>query len=379
MEQINPFRYGGIVGPDAFCNRKQEMTDLRRAAENGERLFVYAERRMGKTSLMKRVLQRLDRKKYIGIYVDLWPTDGLDSFTAALAKGLAEGAETRADRMLEASKDLFGRLQPRLELDQAGNASIQFGVRTASERVPALEEVLAAPPKIARKRDRRVVVVLDEFQQLLAYEGDHAERALRAAVQQQAGVAYFFLGSRKHLIERMFSDRGRPLYRSAGHYPLETIATAHWVPFIRERFASAGKHISDERIEALCTLTDGHPFYTQHLAHALWELTPAKAEVSQEGLTAALQLLLQREAYAFATRWEMLTRNQQRFLKGLAGATGNVQAFSAEFVRDNALGTPSNAQRAAEALLKLDVIDRQAGAFVITDRFMKLWIRRTTN
>ena len=54
---VNPFKYGGIVGADAFCNRTQELKDLSRAMQNGDRLFLYSERRLGKTSLIKRVLQ----------------------------------------------------------------------------------------------------------------------------------------------------------------------------------------------------------------------------------------------------------------------------------------------------------------------------------
>lgn len=56
---INPFQYGGIVGPEAFCNRAQELHDLKRAATNGDRLLIYAERRLGKTSLVKHVLDSL--------------------------------------------------------------------------------------------------------------------------------------------------------------------------------------------------------------------------------------------------------------------------------------------------------------------------------
>lgn len=38
----NPFRYGGVVGAEAFCNRDEEQRDLRRCAENAGRLFLYA-------------------------------------------------------------------------------------------------------------------------------------------------------------------------------------------------------------------------------------------------------------------------------------------------------------------------------------------------
>ncbi len=46
----NPFEYGGVVSGEAFCNREKELADLLRAMENAERLFVFSERRYGKTS-----------------------------------------------------------------------------------------------------------------------------------------------------------------------------------------------------------------------------------------------------------------------------------------------------------------------------------------
>ncbi len=375
VETTNPFEYGGVVGPDAFCNRTQELADLARAAENADRLFVYAERRMGKTSLVRRVLDGLDPDRFVPVYVDLWPTDGAGAFVEATAKALAAAAATRTDRLLEASRSLFGRLNPTLSLDEGGNPSLQFG-GPAAERARSLDEVLAAPPRVAEKRGRRVVLVLDEFQQVLEYDDDHVERAVRSAVQRYEGVAVLFLGSRKHLVERMFSDARRPLYRSAGHYPLGPITTGHWVPFVTERFRAAQKPITGGQVEALCALTEGHPFYTQHLAHALWEITPAGEPVAGGALDDALDVLLRREGYAFTTRWETLTRNQQRLLRGLAVEGPGARPFSAEFVRAHGLRTPSNAQRAAEALLRLDVVDREGGSFVVSDRFFKLWVRR---
>lgn len=46
----NPFQYGSVVSGSAFCNRQEEQRDLRRAAENAEKLFVYSERRLGTDS-----------------------------------------------------------------------------------------------------------------------------------------------------------------------------------------------------------------------------------------------------------------------------------------------------------------------------------------
>lgn len=372
---INPFQYGGIVGPEAFCNRAQELHDLKRAATNGDRLLIYAERRLGKTSLVKHVLDSLSKQDFLPIYIDLWATGGTASFVKTAAKAIAEAAATRADKLLETSKELFRHLIPSLTLDESGNPLIQFGARSGIERERALEDVLEAPAKLAQKHSRRVVVVYDEIQQIMDYGDDTVERTLRSHMQMHQRIAYFLLGSRKHLIQRLFRDRNRPLYQSAGFYPLGPIRTEDWVPFIRERFEAARKPMAEAHIEALCAWTEGHPFYTQHLAHAVWEITPEGEAVTEETLQAALALLLRRVSYPYMVLWESLTSNQQQLLWGLAAEVLPAKPFAQAFLKKYDLAA-SSAHRAAAGLLERDVVDREGEGFIISDRFFRLWIQR---
>jgi len=92
-------------------------------------------------------------------------------------------------------------------------------------------------------------------------------------------------------------------------------------------------------------------------------------------IRAAVRILLDRETYAYTMLWESLTIPQKRFLKGLAAEAAGVKVFGGEFVSRYGLGSPSNAQRVVEALLAKDVIDRDDGSFLITDRFFRLWIQ----
>ena len=374
----NPFEYGGVVGSRAFCNRAEELQDLQRTIENAGRLFLYAERRMGKTSLVRHLLGRLPDDEYTTAYVDLWPTDGATSFTRALAKAIAEATSTTADRLLKTAKRLFSSLRPSVTFDEKTGAPVlTFGAEAPTVSGPELQEVLEAPARLARETEGRVAIVFDEFQRIAEYDSDRVERKLRSVVQHQSEVAYLFLGSRKHLIQEMFLNSKRPLYRSAEHYPLGAIAEEHWQPFIRERFEAAGKTIPAPSIASVCQITDGHPFYVQHLCHVLWERCDEGESVDDDDVNRAVDILLERESYAYTALWESLTTNQRRFLNGLATAPPNVQPYSADFVHDTGLGSPSNAQRAAEALLERDLIDRENGSFVILDRFFQLWMRQS--
>ncbi len=373
---INPFQYGGVVGEDAFCNRERELADIMRAMENGSRLFVYSERRLGKTSLIRRALSKLPPGQYLAAYVDLWPTDGEAAMALATAKAITESLTTNADKMLQMAKSIFGRLLPTVTMDSGGNPTVNFQMSRSSDAGPELADALSAPARIAAKQGCRVVVVFDEFQQILEYGDDLAERRLRSAIQGQPDVSYIFLGSRKHLVQKMFLDQSRPLYRCGGHYPLAAIAVEHWLPFIRERFVKSGKEISDEQIRSICQMTEGHPFYTQQLCHTVWELGEVGERLSDETLDLAVRLLLDHESYAYSALWESCRLNQRRLLTGLAIEPEGVQVYGSDFVRTYRLRSGSTVQRAAQALLRRELIDRSDGTLTMVDRFFKLWIRR---
>ena len=371
----NPFEYGGVVSGSAFCNRKKEIADLLRAIENHEKLFVFSERRYGKTSLVRMALGKLPKKNCVYCYVDLWPTDSEITFVTAVAKAITESTSNSVDKVLETAKRFFGSLAPSVTMDEEGKPALTFGISKHAKFELALDEVLETPAKIAAKGKLNVVVVFDEFQQILEYGNDQVERKLRSVIQNHRHVGYIFLGSRKHLIQKMFMDRSRPLYRAGGHYPLGPIAEEHWKPFIHQRFADAGKVIGPQHIHGVCELTHGHPFYTQHLCHVLWELCEPKAEVNEKMIQSAVRVLLERENYAYTTLWESLTTPQKRLLNGLAGESAGVKIFAGEFVRRYGLGSASNVQRAVDGLLARDIIDRDNGSFLITDRFFRLWIQ----
>ena len=374
---INPFQYGGVVGKDAFCNRKKELADLVRAMENGERLFVYSERRIGKTSLIRQALTKLPKGNYLSAYVDLWPTDGEESFSIATAKALTEGLSTTTDKMLQTAKKFFTRMTPSITSDSSGNPQIGFQFSKSGVTRPDLDEVLSAPVKIASSRKSRIVVVFDEFQRILEYGNDLVERTIRSAIQDQPRVSYIFLGSRKHLIQKMFLDQSRPLCRAGGHYPLREIDIKDWLPFIRVRFRKSDKGITDNMIYSVYRMTDGHPFYTQHLCHAIWELCETGDQVTEKLINSAVGLLLERENYAYTALWDSLALNQRRVLTGLAREPERVKVFSSDFLLSYNLRSPSNVQRAVESLLEKDIIDRNDGSFVISDRFFKIWINQT--
>lgn len=105
-------------------------------------------------------------------------------------------------------------------------------------------------------------------------------------------MAYIFLGSQKHLMSDMFLNRKRPLYSSADHFPIGPIEVRHWRPLLRDKFEDSDRKIGTHVIEQICEFTQGHPFYTQHLCHAIWERCEPGREVTADNIRKGVQIVL---------------------------------------------------------------------------------------
>ena len=152
-----------------------------------------------------------------------------------------------------------------------GGLTVSFpAVRTASDAARLADDVFALPARLADRLNRRLVIALDEFQAIAAYNGGSVEQALRAAVQQQRQVGYVFAGSEPSLMEQMIGPK-RPFYKAGpvmrlGRIPADTFA--RWVD---ERFRRSGLAPEAGLGAAIVDLAGNLPYDVQRLAHETWD------------------------------------------------------------------------------------------------------------
>ncbi len=374
---VNPFEYGGIVSSDAFCNRKNELKELRRFVENSGKLFMYGERRIGKTSLLQHLIDNLSEDRFIVSFIDVWRCTDTSDFIRECAKAFGSTGSLSPKGLLKRAKTLFPGLTPVLTVDDNGKPQLSFSSLHRKNEIPLLSEVLSAPGRIAESSpDKQVLVVFDEFQEIRNFNDDRIERVLRSEVQKHSNVAYIFCGSRKHMLREMFLKSGSPLYRSAAHYPIDCIAPEHWIPFINDRFMIKGISLENNIIQDICSLTEGHPFYTQMICDILWDSCESGQEPDKQMLAKALRTVLDRESEGYNAVWESLPSNPQKMLIAAAFEKPLVQPFSGKIVSRYNLANPSSARNGLEYLITHDLIERRDGIYYISDRFIALWLRR---
>ena len=136
---------------------------------------------------------------------------------------------------------------------------------------PIGEDILDLPQQIASKRRKKMVVCIDEFQQIGEFaETDRFQKILRSHWQEQVDVAYILYGSKKHMMLNIFGEYGSPFYKFGDLMFLPKISRENWVAYIKDRFTETRKSISDDAAGHLADLVENHSYYAQQLAQYAW-------------------------------------------------------------------------------------------------------------
>jgi hypothetical protein len=371
----NPFKYGPIALDDLFTDRDAEIAELSADAMNGQDVVIFAPRRFGKTSLVHRTAQRLGARKALVAEVNLWFTPTKEKLAGRLAREIAEilGIAGKAKEVAR----VFGSLRttPTMTVDpEDGSFNFSFAAGHASEDIDdTLERLFRMLGETAASRKRPVVLVLDEFQEIADIDPG-LTKLLRSVFQEQPEVAHIYLGSKRHLMERIFNDQNEPFWRSAKRVELGPIAAHAFKPFIRNGFTEHGRDIEDIVVDRLLEITAGHPYATQELSYFLWAETAEGHTETAEKLDEALTKLLRSEHSHFSDLWGRANSNQRALLSALAAEPGHplAQAYRARHV----LRAASTVQRSVDTLVQQELVTRASGLVRISEPFFSEWIRR---
>ena len=371
----NPFKYGPIALDESFTDRDAEVAELSADALNGQDVVIFAPRRYGKTSLVHRVAQRLATRRALVAEVNLWFTPTKEKLAGRLAREVADilGLAGKAREIARAFAGL--RITPTITIDpNDGSLSFSFAAGHASQDVDdTIEHLLRMLAETAVGRKRPVVLIMDEFQEIAEIDPG-LTKLLRSVFQEQPEVSHIYLGSKRHLMERIFNDANEPFWRSAKRVELGPIEPEAFRPFIVAGFRDHGRNVADGVVDRVLAVTGGHPYATQELCYFLWAETPAKRVARDGQFDAALTKLLRSEHSHLSDLWDRATANQRLLLAALADAPGH--PLSEDYRARHGLRGASTTQKAIDGLVKQEIVAKAGGFVRIAEPFYAEWIRR---
>lgn len=373
----NPFRFGDLALDESFTNRTVEIAELCSDLRNGQNVALIAPRRYGKTSLLRRVEQTLVREHVLVAGVDLMKTPTKERLAGKLARAIHDEIASPLFRAKERLR-LFSNLRvtPTVTVDPAdGTPTFTFTPTHRREDMDAtLEHLFELPARLAAERDRRVVLVFDEFQEITEID-PKLPHLLRAVFQEQPHVAHVYAGSRRDMMRRLFTDENEPFFRSAKVLELDVIDPPLFAAFVAERFAATDRGLADGVVDRLVAITRGHPYGTQELAYALWERVPEGFSASHSDLDESVESVVRSENAHFTLAWSGASRVQRLVLQALAAEPGSV--YGADYRLRHDLPAASTVQRAVERLVADELVERRRdGGFDLAEPFLREWILR---
>lgn len=371
----NPFILKALPPDRPFCNRVAELEGLKDHARAGADVVLSSPRRYGKTSLVFRVLDQLESDGYLTIYTTFDQIDSPENAAKILAQGITSAIQRREkglDKAIRWAKAALTGFQPAATIDQNGTPVFTVAPRLGASGLDLLEQTMQDLEAMSAKLDGKVVLVFDEFQEVTKLPNSGGvEGLLRTRIQAQH-FSHFFVGSRRSVLEAMFTDRGRPFFKSALMLNLAPLPASDLIPYYIGRFKEGNVHCTEEVAAFLCNCSRGYGFYAQQLGYYAYSF--AGEEVLISNAEKAFDMVLEQASPGFEILLSNLKLNQIKLLKALA-AEQTLELTSGEYLKCHGL-IASNVAYAKTVLTELDLIEKSPDGWRLTDHVFGEWLNR---
>lgn len=371
-----PFIYGHIAANDNYTNHEKEIKQLCDNFLGLINTVIISPRRWGKTSLVNRVAEYLEKnhsKEIVVCRFDAFNCRNEEQFYKTFANALLKSTFTVWDKFAEGAKKYLGRFAPNISFsDSTQSFELTFGIKIKDSEM-SVDEILNLPQTLACDTGKKIVVCIDEFQKINDYSDSLAfQQTLRAHWQLHDRVCYCLYGSKRHLLTNIFSSYDMPFYKFGDIIFLQKISREDWVEFIASRFQATGKKISAGICGQIADTMQNHPNYTQQFSQQIWLRT--ESECTMMVFEQALRDLIAQLSLLFTNIIDTLTARQINFLIAIVN---NEKNFSAKDVLEKYdLGTSANIKNLKKALLDKDLIDiLPQNEIVIQDPAFEYWIK----
>lgn len=365
-----PFLFGRVVSKDSFTNRVNDILRLRNNLTNQINTILISPRRWGKTSLVNKVATSLNSHTTKIVQLDLMGIRNEEEFYSVLARATIKATSGKLTDWLKLIKDVFKHISPKISMgnDPLNDFEISFEWKDIEKNY---KEILQLPEKIAAKKNIKLIICIDEFQNIESFKDPLLfQKKLRTEWQHQKLVTYCLYGSKQHMMTSLFEKQSMPFYKFGDVMYLSKIERKEWVKYIQKQFVASHKIITADLADTIAAAVEDHSYYVQQLCYIIWLSTQKK--VSKELIEKSIDDLLIQNTLLYSRDTEDLTGPQLNFLKALANGI-ETGLSSIEILKTYQLGTSANVVKIKKALQQKELIEENSSGVYFMDPVFRLW------
>lgn len=361
----------GLAIGDAFYDRIKERSELKKHINHGRHTVLIAPRRFGKTSLIKKVIDEIEAPY---IWLDFMAITSKQEAQTRFLTHISDLIVTLAKtekRLKQIAIKYFSVFKPEISVGIPGFLKITLKPEDISQS--GVADALLNLDQLAQDANTRIVIVCDEFQEIVHIDKDATLQAsIRHAAERSQSVTYLFSGSKHRPLQRLFTGKQNPLYELCEQMTIDRIDEADYREYLNAEAKKKWGHVLDEAtLMKIFNYTNYYPKYVNALCAKLWfsELKP-----SPELIDKLWEDYIFSRKTAIAEELNGLTLNQRKLLKYLCNNTPQ-SIFSYETSVGSGLSV-SAIQNSLPHLLERDLAVETDGIYRVLDPTFKYYFEK---
>ena len=369
-----PFIYGKIASDKNFTNRNDETAKLVNNFLSSVNTILISPRRWGKSSLVikaSKIAIKKDRNLKF-CFIDLNNIRHEEEFYQQLSTQVLKTMSGRTQLMIDNARKFLGRFIPNISISPEPGSDIKLSMDWR-EVVMHPDDVLDLAEKLCVQTEKRLIICLDEFQNIGEFKDPGSlQKKMRAHWQKHKYVSYCLYGSKKHMMMHVFTSSSMPFYRFGDIFFIQKITVADWVRFITKRFKETGKIIGKSEASLIASMADCHPYYVQQLAQQCWLRTQKICD--EMIIQASFESIILQLSMLYQNLSDQMGSTQINFLKALLN--NETKLSSKEVLLEYKLGTSANVLRLKKYMMDKEILDINGNEIKFLDPLYKAWLEK---
>jgi uncharacterized protein len=358
--KTNPFKFGTVVDDPFFTDRTEELVKIADILQSHNHLIIISPRRYGKTSLIRKAIQTVKRKV---LMLDLQLINSPEDLAAQYLRRIYRIFPGEKIRQL--IKNF--RIIPAMSLNPVTN-EVEVSFEPSSTSQPYLEDVFDLLEKISNE-NQRTIVILDEFQEIERLGSDMGKK-LRSIMQYHKNINYVFLGSQESMMHEIFEKKKSSFYHFGIVLTLPIIKKEDFSNFLCEGLKEVINK-TDELAYEILNFTGGHPYYTQQLAFAVWNILHHDP-TARFPAELAIQETIHQHDLDYEHLWETFNSTDRKLMIGMTHLKAS--PLSSKFLNAIQINSQSTVFSSLKKLSSKGIFIRTNKNYEFDDPFFKLWI-----
>ncbi|RLA72410.1 MAG: hypothetical protein DRG78_23870 [Epsilonproteobacteria bacterium] len=368
----NPFNFFSIATDKDFCNRDEDIKQLKSYISNSANIVLYSKRRYGKTTLLTELFQNHLENNIVSIYIDIYGINDKYTLIEKLSSKIVEYYKvTDITQTIKNLKSVFNRISFSLTINQKTAMPEIKPEFIKKDFEVLLNEILDNFQEFLVTKNKKAVIAIDEFQDILNITDINIEAILRSKIQFHTNISYIFTGSKQHMLTSMFNDNKKPFYTMATNYELKAINSTVFYNYTSIRLLKKELELSNDIFLNIYNLCDGETRMIQKIFYEIYERYQ-NITIDETIIEEIFDMLNLQNDSVYKLLCDNLTQNQIITLKIVSN---NLDEILSKNISDIYNISQQSIKSALNSLLKKEIIYKQENNYIVYDKEFDFWLK----